>query len=64
MTTSTPRKEELIEKRRYWKKHLDAWHGSGLTQIGYCQKHDLSRHCFQYWKRRFLPSEQPFLEQL
>jgi hypothetical protein len=56
MTTVISRQEEIEEKRRYWRMHLDAWRASGLNQVGYCRQHDLSRFQFQYWKRRFQPS--------
>jgi hypothetical protein len=56
MATEITRQEELKEKRRYWKHHLDAWQVSGLTQVEYCRRHDLSRFQFQYWKRRFQES--------
>ena len=57
MTPSSPREAEVAEKRRYWKQHIDTWRNSGLTQVGYCRKHDLSRYRFQYWKKRFHPTE-------
>jgi hypothetical protein len=53
MTTANSRQEEVAEKRRYWKRHLDAWQISEMSQVEYCRKHDLSRFRFQYWKRRF-----------
>ena len=53
MTTEKSRQEEIAEKRRYWKEHLDAWQISGLSQVEYCRQHGLSRFRFQYWKRRF-----------
>ena len=53
MMTEKSRQEENVEKRRYWKEHLDAWQASGLTQVAYCRQHDLSRFRFQYWKKRF-----------
>jgi hypothetical protein len=56
MATVISRQEEVAEKRRYWKEHLDSWQVSGLTQVEYCRKNDLSRFRFQYWKRRFQPS--------
>jgi len=61
MTTS--RKEELAQKRRYWRQHLDDWQKSGLTQVAYCRQHELCRHRFQYWKKKFYPKEPPaFIE--
>ena len=57
MATENSRQEELKEKRRYWKQHLDTWQTGGLTQVEYCRRHDLSRFRFQYWKRRFQESD-------
>ena len=57
------RKAENEEKRRHWKEHIDAWSSSGKTQIAYCQEHNLSRHRFQYWKKRLhKPSKPGFIE--
>lgn len=38
--------------RHKWQQHLEGWRSSGTTQIGYCLKHGLSRHAFQYWKHQ------------
>jgi hypothetical protein len=56
MATEISRQEEVEEKRRYWRRHLDSWQTSELTQVEYCRQHDLSRFRFQYWKRRFQES--------
>jgi hypothetical protein len=56
MATEISRQKEVEEKRRYWKQHLDTWRTSGLTQVEYCRRYDLSRFRFQYWKRRFQES--------
>ena len=37
--------------RQEWQRHLEAWRAGGGTQVSYCQKHGLSRHAFQYWKK-------------
>ncbi len=37
--------------RQEWQRHLKAWRAGGDTQVSYCEKHGLSRHAFQYWKR-------------
>lgn len=58
MTADLSREVELAEKRRYWKQHIDDWRAGGQTQVGYCQNHNLSQHCFQYWKKRFCAPEQ------
>ena len=53
MAEEASREEQLAAKRRAWKQHLEDWKASGLTQVDYCQRHDLSRHRFQYWKKKF-----------
>jgi hypothetical protein len=58
MTTALSREAELAEKRRYWKQHIDEWRAGGQTQVSYCQNHNLCRHRFQYWKKRFHTPEQ------
>ena len=30
--------ERLIEKRKYWKNHVEVWKASGLSQAEYCRK--------------------------
>jgi hypothetical protein len=57
MATEDSRIEEVEEKRRYWKYHLDGWRASGLTQVAYCRQNDLSRFQFQYWRKRFQESD-------
>ena len=57
------RKAENARKRRRWKKHLKDWSASGRTQVDYCREHNLSRHQFQYWKKRLhSPESHAFIE--
>jgi len=42
--------------REQWRRHIKAWQASGDTQVSFCQKHGLSRHAFQYWKRNLKKS--------
>lgn len=58
MTTALSREAELAEKRRFWKQHIDDWRAGGQTQVSYCRNHNLCRHRFQYWKKRFHTPEQ------
>jgi hypothetical protein len=37
----------------YWKGHVEAWKGSGISQIKFCQASGLSYHRFVYWRRKF-----------
>ena len=42
-------------KTAFWKRHVDAWRDSNLTQRGYASKHDLAIARFVYWKNKFYP---------
>jgi hypothetical protein len=35
-----------------WQKHIDAWRRSGLLQIEYCRRQNLSYGKFRKWKER------------
>lgn len=48
------REIENAEKRKKWKKHLEAWEESGITQTEYCRIHGLSIHQFTYWKSHLI----------
>ena len=49
--------ERREQKRTCWKRHLDRWRTSGLTQIEYCRRHQLKAHQFTYWKKRLAPAD-------
>ena len=51
------RAEELEQKRSLWKKHIESWQDSGLSQTEYCRRHDLKPHQLTYWKKRFCQTE-------
>jgi hypothetical protein len=57
MTKQVSRAEESRQKREYWKRHIDSWQTSGLSQSEYCRQHDLKDHLFFYWKRRIVKPE-------
>ena len=57
MTEQLSRAEESRQKREYWKRHIDSWQESGLSQSQYCRQHDLKDHLFFYWKKRIIKSE-------
>lgn len=40
------------QKQRLWQRHIRSWQASGLSQAGYCRKHDLSLASFGYWRKR------------
>lgn len=35
-----------------WRRHVEAWRGSGLSQADYCRQHGLNRKTFSLWTRR------------
>lgn len=41
-----------IKKRQYWEGQIAAWLASGLTQRAYCEREQLKRPTFDYWRRR------------
>jgi hypothetical protein len=44
--TGTPRMDG------YWAKHIEGWRTSGLSQLGYCQKHGIPLSTFGFWRKR------------
>ena len=50
--------EPLAQKRRYWKKHVEAWRASGIAQAQYCRRHNLKVHCLVYWRKKFARKNQ------
>ena len=49
---------ELSEQSRtYWKRHIENWRSSGLSQANYCRQHELKIHQFSYRKRRFIEAD-------
>jgi hypothetical protein len=59
---NTSRQAELAEKSRYSKQHLSDWAQIGLTQIKYCRRHELNRHRYHYWKKKFQKQQSAFIE--
>lgn len=50
----TSRKQIKPRSSDFWRKHVDGWRASKLTQAEYCRRHNLSSGAFWHWKRRFL----------
>ncbi|MGE4557884.1 MAG: hypothetical protein AB7D07_13825 [Desulfovibrionaceae bacterium] len=48
------RKQKKPRSAEFWRKHVDGWRASRLTQAEYCRRHKLSAGAFYHWKRRFL----------
>ena len=57
MSEQQSRAEQLGRKRVYWKQQIESWKSSGMTQVAFCQEHDLKPNQFTYWKKRFIQTE-------
>jgi hypothetical protein len=41
-----------MDRRRYWKEHIERWRSSGMTQKDYCLGNGLKWSTFHYWRKR------------
>ncbi len=51
--------------RKFWIRHVEAWHASGLTQASYSRRRRLSRGTLGYWAsvlRRSRTTAAPLVE--
>jgi hypothetical protein len=46
------------QKREFWKKHIQKWQDSGLSQPAYCENHQLKLSTFAYYRNRLNQSNQ------
>ena len=51
--------ETMHARREFWARHVQAWRDSGLTQVAYCQQHELKPKAFAYWIRRHKQASSP-----
>ena len=51
--------ETMHTRRQAWAQHVQAWRGSGLTQVAYCQQHELKPKALAYWIRRSKQTAMP-----
>ena len=49
--------EQLEQKRRHWKQHIDSWQEMGLSRAECCRRQNLKHHQLVYWKKRFSHTE-------
>ncbi len=40
------------QKHDFWKRHIESWRHSQLTQQAYCTQHNISFANFGYWRTR------------
>ncbi len=45
-------------REAHWRKVLDEWSRSGLTQAAFCRERAISVYCLRWWKRE-LPRRRP-----
>lgn len=48
----SPQTVEPGGQKKFWRHHIQAWQGSGLSQRAYCQSNNLKEDRFSHWKRR------------
>ena len=57
------RRKRRSSRAEYWRRIIEEWTGSGLTQSEFCRQRELSLPSFSWWKwelaRRERESEQP-----
>ncbi|WP_445013420.1 IS66 family insertion sequence element accessory protein TnpA [Maridesulfovibrio hydrothermalis] len=49
----------MTSKKCNWKKHINAWENSGVSQAEYCRKNGISVKTFGYHKRRMAAAAIP-----
>ncbi|MBT3473133.1 MAG: IS66 family insertion sequence element accessory protein TnpB [Gammaproteobacteria bacterium] len=52
------------QRHNYWQQQIEQWHRSGHSGMQFCREHDLSYHCFTYWRKKLAekPSTSPVVE--
>ncbi len=46
-------KEKNEERAKFWRKHIEQWAETGLSQREYCRQNNLRSNKFTYWKIKF-----------
>jgi hypothetical protein len=46
-------------KTNFWKKKIEAWECSGLSQPQFCRREKLTLSAFHYWRNRLLNKRKP-----
>jgi hypothetical protein len=47
------------DPKNYWLDLIDHQAESGLTIAAFCEKHEISRYKFYYWRKRLCKSKKP-----
>ena len=48
----------MSDRAAYWRKRVEAWSRSGLSQAEYCRRQGLQPVSFSWWKRRLSATAQ------
>lgn len=48
---------DLESKEQYWRRHFTEWKASGLSIAKYCEREELSKSSFGYWRHKLLHQE-------
>jgi hypothetical protein len=56
---SRERSAALLEKREVWRRHVEGWQASDISQREYCRRHEPRYSQFVYWKKKYLPASNP-----
>ena len=50
-------KEQLKQKRKYWRVIIDEFEQSGLSQTQFAKEKGLNNHQISYWLKKFKKSQ-------
>lgn len=57
-------KQASDERTAYWQQHINHWQASELSAAQYCQQHQVTYHCFIYWRSKFARESEHTLDQV
>lgn len=57
-------KQASDEKTAYWQHHINHWQASDLSAAHYCQQHQVTYHCFIYWRSKFAREPEHTVDQV
>ena len=50
---------DTASKEAFWLRHIEAWRGEGVSLAMYCDRENLSRSAFGYWRRKLSAPRTP-----
>lgn len=59
MIVSKQSKKIKAKRAKFWKKHIERWSKTELTQNAYCRANKLRPNRFTYWKTKFKKQNLP-----